>query len=101
LRDAALILGVSQLTIENEYYIVDLPLMMRKVNEQRAGERLQRIEEYAFAQGVPNDENERKRFIDGIVKQAGMRRSDKAAKFDRDKFEQLRMVSSKGGSKAN
>lgn len=38
--DCALMLGVSQTVLENEYYMVDLPLLIHKKTQKVAEERL-------------------------------------------------------------
>jgi uncharacterized NAD-dependent epimerase/dehydratase family protein len=89
LLDVALMLGVSQHAIENEYYMIDLPRMLERKARIDA---MKRIEDLRFNIATNNrslDEAEFKKYMNELTKRTGIK---VAEKFDREKFEQLRAM---------
>jgi hypothetical protein len=65
--ESAMILGVSPGILESEFYMIDLPLQIHRKRQQEAQDWLMQLHTFA----VPNmEENDRKRFIDGLVEMA-------------------------------
>jgi polyhydroxyalkanoate synthesis regulator phasin len=93
LRDASVQLGVTQRVIETEYYFVDLPAVIDERRKRCARERLEALQVQAAANGRL-EKDEHKRFVASLTKQAGYKANDK---FDRNKFEQLRVMTKGGG----
>lgn len=95
--ESALILGVSQHAIENEYYFVDLPKLLQTKARFDA---IKRMEELQLAIATNNrlldDEGYRKLTHD-LSKRAGVKQEET---FNRGKFEQLRSIANGGGNRA-
>jgi hypothetical protein len=96
LRDAAVILGKTQREIENEYYLVDLPDLIDAKNRIEAQQRLTSIQERVAANGRQMADEDYNRYRSALLKDAGIKAP---SGFDRDKFEELRAMTHKGGNK--
>ncbi|MGY8620212.1 hypothetical protein ACN6A9_01345 [Bacillus safensis] len=80
-------LGVTQRQIENDYYMVDIPKILRTKTKANAIDRLSMISLLVGSEGRVMDDREYQRLVKDLRKQAGyVDRED----FDREKFEQLR-----------
>lgn len=84
--DVSLTLGVSQKTIEEEFYMIDLPLLLEKKRKNDAIERLNQLVLYNAAS---MDQSDFKQFVNDLTKQAGIKQEQK---FSREKIEQLRSM---------
>ncbi|PJI12427.1 hypothetical protein CTV96_09785 [Bacillus altitudinis] len=85
--DAAVLLGVTQRQIENDYYMVDIPKFLRAKTKSNAIERLSMISTLVGTEGRVMEDRDYQRMLKDLRKQAGYVERDD---FDRDKFEQLR-----------
>jgi uncharacterized NAD-dependent epimerase/dehydratase family protein len=87
--DVALMLGVSQHAIENEYYMTDLPRLLERKAKLDA---MKRLDDFRFNIATNNrglDEAEFKQYTNELTKRTGLKVNEK---FDRSKFEQLRAM---------
>jgi hypothetical protein len=96
LRDAAVILGKTQFEIETEYYLVDLPDLIDAKNRVEAQQRLTSIQERVAANGRKMADEDYSRYRRALLKDAGIKAP---SGFDRDKFEELRALTQRGGNK--
>ncbi|MEK4311805.1 hypothetical protein [Bacillus sp. FSL P2-0092] len=85
--DAAVLLGVTQRQIENDYYMVDIPKFLRAKTKSNAIDRLSTISLLVGSEGRVMDDREYQRLVKDLRKQAGYVDREE---FDREKFEQLR-----------
>jgi hypothetical protein len=87
--EVALILGVSQHAIENEYYMIDLPRLIERKVKLDAVKRLEDMR-FTFASNNRSlEEVEFKKYMNELTKRTGAKISET---FDREKFEQLRAM---------
>lgn len=84
--DVALTLGVSQKTLEEEFYMIDIPVLLEKKQKNDALEQLNQLVLYNASNMQPEDF---KRFTNDLAKQAGIQQEQK---FDRERIEQLRSM---------
>lgn len=80
-------LGVTQRQIENDYYMVDIPKILRSKTKANAIDRLSMISLLVGSEGRAMDDREYQRLVKDLRKQAGYVDREE---FDREKFEQLR-----------
>lgn len=80
-------LGVTQRQIENDYYMVDIPKILRTKTKANAIDRLSMISLLVGSEGRVMDDREYQRLVKDLRKQAGYVDREE---FDREKFEQLR-----------
>ncbi|MCP9283042.1 hypothetical protein [Bacillus safensis] len=80
-------LGVTQRQIENDYYMVDIPKILRSQTKANAIDRLSMISLLVGTEGRAMDDREYQRLVKDLRKQAGYADREE---FDREKFEQLR-----------
>ncbi|MGI1828793.1 hypothetical protein ACRPLG_02870 [Bacillus safensis] len=80
-------LGVTQRQIENDYYMVDIPKILRSQTKANAIDRLSMISLLVGSEGRAMDDLEYQRLVKDLRKQAGYVDREE---FDREKFEQLR-----------
>ncbi|MCA6607433.1 hypothetical protein [Bacillus safensis] len=80
-------LGVTQRQIENDYYMVDIPKILRSQTKANAIDRLSMISLLVGSEGRAMDDREYQRLVKDLRKQAGYVDREE---FDREKFEQLR-----------
>lgn len=80
-------LGVTQRQIEDDYYMVDIPKILRAKTKANAIDRLSMISLLVGSEGRAMDDREYQRFVKDLRKQAGYVDREE---FDREKFEQLR-----------
>ncbi|WP_350303557.1 hypothetical protein [Bacillus pumilus] len=85
--DAAVLLGVTQRQIENDYYMVDIPTFLRAKTKSNAIDRLSMISLLVGSEGRVMEDREYQRLVKDLRKQAGYVDREE---FDREKFEQLR-----------
>lgn len=93
---ASLILGVSQKSIETEFYMVDLP----KILEAKAKEKNNRVYEQILIHLATNNralnEDDHKEFMRNVANHIEINHNDQ---FDREKFEQLRFLTNSGANR--
>lgn len=90
-------LGVSQVELENGYYMVDLAELMKHKRKHHA---VSRLDEALLRLATNNrafDEAEAKKYMRQITDSVGIKKSEK---FDRSAMEQLRAFTNMGGNKA-
>ncbi len=80
-------LGVTQRQIEDDYYMVDIPKILRTKTKANAIDRLSMISLLVGSEGRAMDDREYQRLVKDLRKQAGYVDREE---FDREKFEQLR-----------
>ncbi|MGK9388833.1 hypothetical protein [Bacillus sp. RK1064] len=80
-------LGVTQRQIENDYYMVDIPKILRSKTKASAIDRLSMISLLVGSEGRAMEDREYQRLVKDLRKQAGYVDREE---FDREKFEQLR-----------
>lgn len=85
----AVVLGVSQTVLENEFYMVDLSKLLEAKRKQSASYRLNDVLLTIATNNRGMDDAEYKKFISGLNKELGIKPENK---FNRDKFEQLRAM---------
>lgn len=81
-------LGVPQKTLETEYYVVDLPKLVREHQRQQA---IRDLELLSIVSYPKMTEEGRKALFNDLRRRAGIN-DVLRAKFDRAKFEQLRAM---------
>lgn len=89
--DAAIILGVTQREIENDFYMVDIPKFIQSKTKQKALTRLEEIRLILATNNRAVEDDVFDSLMRSLTKTAGI---DTTMEFDRDKFEQLRMLQS-------
>ncbi|WP_141432414.1 hypothetical protein [Bacillus sp. 03113] len=91
---AAFKLGVSQIAIETEYYMVDLPVLL----EKKAKEHNDKVLEKVMIQLATNrrslEEEEFNKFMKQLTSELNLNQS-----FSREKMEELRMMTNLGANK--
>jgi hypothetical protein len=87
--DVALMLGVSQHAIENEYYMIDLPRMLERKARIDAMKRLDDMRFNFASNNRSLEDAEFKKYMNELTKRTGLKVNEK---FDRSKFEQLRAM---------
>lgn len=85
----AVVLGVSQTVLENEFYMVDLSKLLDAKRKQSASYRLNDVLLTIATNNRGMDDAEYKKFISGLNKELGIKPENK---FNREKFEQLRAM---------
>lgn len=85
----AIILGVTQREIENDYYMVDIPKLIRAKAKQSAIRRLEEVRIALATNNRSSEDEDFKSLMNGLTRTAGI---ENANHFDREKFEQLRMM---------
>ncbi|MCU6709358.1 hypothetical protein M6D81_11630 [Paenibacillus sp. J5C_2022] len=85
---AAVKLGVSQRAIETEYYLVDLPVILRHKAAETAADRLTALQIATVSQGVDKDVYER--FVNGLKADIGSGQEAETDRLDRRGVERLR-----------
>jgi hypothetical protein len=91
-----MILETSQYSIENEFYMVDLPELLEIKAKQKNEVLLEKVLLQLATNNRSLPEDESKKYINNLTKQAGNHSSDT---FDREKFEQLRMMTNMGANR--
>lgn len=76
-------LGVSQVVLETEYYMIDLFDILDKYRKHRAIEQLQAIQ-VATAPNMTKEDYEK--YVRSLMKEAGIKQEEK---FDREKMDAL------------
>lgn len=77
-------LGVSQRTVETEYYIVDIPEIVRVLRHREAVDRLFQLQASSFTH---MEKNAQVQLIKSLQREAGVKQE--AVKFERAKMDQL------------
>jgi hypothetical protein len=88
LIEASVAIGVSQVELENGYYMIDLPAVLESKRKQSALERLTDVHIILATNNRNLEEAEYKAFIRRLNKDVGIKEEQS---FNRDKFEELRM----------
>ncbi|WP_096436486.1 hypothetical protein [Alteribacter populi] len=96
MRESAVILGKTQRQIENEYYLVDLPELLDDKRRTDAIQRLADNHAQVANNGRRLEDEDYKEYRNALVRAAGIKPKET---FDRDKFEQLRMMAGNGANK--
>jgi hypothetical protein len=86
-------LGVSQQTIENEYYMIDIPDFLDQRTKQKNARLLEQVMLRIATNNRTMENDEYKKFVNQLTNQAGIKPNDG---FDREKFEHLRMMTNRG-----
>jgi hypothetical protein len=89
-------LNVSQVELENGYYMVDLPTLIEKKRKSIVEQRLGDIFMILATNNRGIEEAEYKTYINNLNKSLGIKIEEK---FDRNKFEELRMMTNMGGNR--
>jgi hypothetical protein len=97
LRQTAFILGVSQFSIENEYYMVDLPVILEDKAKEKNSRMLEQVMILLATNGRHMEDKEYKEFINNLTKGSGL--NEQSDQFDREKFEHLRMLTNMGANR--
>lgn len=87
---------MSQVAIETEYYMIDLPKVVAEKRKQDAARLLQDVHLRLVTNNRSLDETEYKAFIRETTKAVGVKQAEK---FDRNKFEQLRSLTNSGAGR--
>jgi hypothetical protein len=88
---------VTQKAIESEYCLIDLPDYIAKKGKTKAEEQLKQLMLLQASNQRVMEEEAYSGFVKGLKQNAEIKESDK---FDRDKFEELRMLTNLGANKA-
>ncbi|MCU9614075.1 hypothetical protein OEV98_10940 [Caldibacillus lycopersici] len=93
MQHAARVLGVTQKEIENEYYMVDLPDILKVKTKEQAARLFEQIMIRLATNQRFMPDDEYKQFVASI-----MPNENKAVEnqFNREKFEELRMLTNMG-----
>lgn len=83
-------MGVSQVSIENDYYMVDLPELIQMKYRKEQTDKLSQLQILIAANNRSIEEKEYKEFIQSIIPSDLKNPADNMLVFNRDKFEQLR-----------
>ncbi|GAF22724.1 hypothetical protein JCM19047_2490 [Bacillus sp. JCM 19047] len=89
LIESALILGVTQYEIENEYDFVDLPEILATKRRLRAIDRLQTEQSFLSTNNRALGDEDSAEYRRNLMREAGVRTQ---ASFDREKFEEARNI---------
>jgi len=94
---AAIILGVSQSVIENEFYMVDIPHMLEEKMKEKHKELFEKVIIQLATNSRSLEDEEFKKFIEKITKILEVQ--EKNNQFDREKFEHLRLLTNMGANR--
>lgn len=95
IREWAAVLGVSQRTVETEYYIIDIPEIVKVLRQREAGDRLFQLQANSF---LHMEKNAQTALIKALQREAGI--VEESVKFDRAKMDQLHALYAQMGGKA-
>lgn len=90
-------LGVTQVELENGYYMVDLAELMKQKRKHNAIHRLEDAFLLLSTNNRAMEEAEAKKYMRQMTEAVGIKKSEK---FDRSAMEQLRAFTNMGGNKA-
>ena len=90
-------LGVSQIDIERNYYMVDLPELLVRKRKNDAMQRLTDLRVLIASNNRMIEDAEYKTLVNEFTKAVGIKPRNT---FDRNKFEQLRALTMMGANKA-
>ena len=88
---------MTQTALEDGYYMVDLPVLLKAKRKHDAFNRLNDIFMLTATNNRSMEEAEYKKYVAGLNKEIGVKQSNK---FDRSKFEELRAMTNMGGNKS-
>jgi hypothetical protein len=91
------LLNVPQTVLETSYYFVDIPKIIEAARKRDIANRLADINMRIATNNKSLEEADYKTYIGGLSKILGIKADQK---FDREKFEELRALTSMGGNKA-
>lgn len=83
-------LGVPQIVLETSYYMVDLPELLKAKRKQNAATQLTELYLLIATNNRGMEDADYKKYIRGLTDELGMKQNET---FNRDSFEQLRMLS--------
>ncbi|MBU5214959.1 hypothetical protein [Heyndrickxia oleronia] len=90
-------MGVSQVSIENEFYMVDLPIILEEKAKEKSARLLEQIMILIATNDRHMEEGEYKKLINNITNQ--LDKQEETCQFDREKFEQLRFLTNMGANR--
>jgi hypothetical protein len=90
------LLNVPQTVLETSYYFVDIPKIIEAARKRDIADRLADIYMRIATNNRSIEEADYKTYIGGLNKSLGIKTEQK---FDRDKFEELRALTSAGGNR--
>jgi hypothetical protein len=88
---------VTQKAIESEYCLIDLPDYIAKKGKTKAEDQLKQLMLLQASNQRVMEEEAYSGFVKGLKQNADIREEEK---FNRDKFEELRMLTNLGANKA-
>lgn len=89
LLNTSFILGVSQVSLENDFYMVDLPELIQLKFKKEQAEKLTQLQILIASNNRSIEEKDYKLFINSMIPKDVKKVEDNLT-FDRNKFEQLR-----------
>lgn len=84
IREWAALLGVTQREVETEYYIVDIPEIVKVLRQREAVDRLFQLQASSFTH---MEKDAKAALIKSLQREAGVKQE--SVKFDRAKMDQL------------
>jgi hypothetical protein len=91
------LLNVPQTVLETSYYFVDIPKIIEAARKRDIANRLADINMIVATNNKSLEDADYKAYISGLSKILGIKADQK---FDREKFEELRALTSMGGNRA-
>lgn len=97
LVQAASALDVSQYEIENEFYMVDIPQLIEEKIKMKHRELYENFMILLATNNRSLEDNEFKKFMEDLSKPLMQQKQN--SEFDREKFEQLRLLTNMGANR--
>lgn len=99
--EASSILGISQVDLENKYYMVDIPEAIKEKYRERNIEHFVQFQMMLASNNRVMDEDNYKKFIENLTKNLRDDRSEtgQGEELDRHAFETLRLLTQQGANR--